>query len=978
MEILILNKNSTHPDSSSGWFQVDEGATYTVCFNETLDSGVVTISNLSERISLEPFDIVYIRYYNITKMLCVDTYTEIMECVNPKTYKYEIHLFSETKQLENVILPNLKITKVWGQTRSIYYYITEYCPYIRVGTDENNYTYQPMFKWNAADGNLLSLKKFDDIECPEMQWNTPTLREVLNDLMMAADCIPTIVDGNLYFMDLTKTRIDATNNACINYVTRSRSSEDYISELQVPLVNVTNKSDNANNVVTKVEWCHLNLPDDDATMTTKNIVLKTRYPIYNLKSVKIMFPASQTYSDDWGSYSYKEWYGMDLMDLPASNGTDRFSIICEQQEWITRPIKYNSVAPTNFEDWIKYQNWSLYYTRGSNEISNLGQMNKWTIIFSVNWVFWQVLTAKIMQTIRNYGTGSVPTFYNMFFKVEYETLEGCVFRASKGDNPGHERVIIDNQTNSYVDSYNQGFLEYQKANRLGNEQLQINARIENLANNIEIMDIYEDNIIYQAQYQFYNNHIEINALATKNYILRDYFTGVKSKIRSWKIASGSEALTRHDILKYYCEFSYYSHPEISGLSGLMQTNIAHYFLTPLQDYNAQPIITSFVRTSDSDGVDYPADLDNIKSYYNLDLMSRIVGNSLVFTFEFLDNYWAGQSMHTEADYNGNAPARGTGSGQEVYIKNDDIKQVNNVIALDSDALYGGGAPMYQHRYTDDNGENEGGELILADGIKVVPAVTIDIGGTPVDIYDDDPEVGDSWYLNNAVTSAAKNFIYYIYQRPRVVENNFKWSGAQSSTNDYDYARIRIPFTFAKDSQEITNISAQFEFSSETNDICFSKKWLSRQKAINTNNNSNDNFVLCRFPSSSYNFRKPDERPNTSQMLDVLNVAMGYRLHASGTSAQLIFAIMDDYNYSGASEASNAARAYAHNTCFYLCDQANGDILLAFNNVPEAKASAVEVSAGVYKPCIILYMNILRTRNKNIYDSDNHYLIVDEI
>ena len=60
-----------------------------------------------------------------------------------------------------------------------------------------------------------------------------------------------------------------------------------------------------------------------------------------------------------------------------------------------------------------------------------------------------------------------PQWYNALFKVEYETLEGCLFRASKNGNVEHQRVVIDNQTNSYVDSSLQGFMEYQKANRLG-------------------------------------------------------------------------------------------------------------------------------------------------------------------------------------------------------------------------------------------------------------------------------------------------------------------------------------------------------------------------------------------------------------------------------------------------------------------------------------------------------------------------------
>ena len=162
----------------------------------------------------------------------------------------------------------------------------------------------------------------------------------------------------------------------------------------------------------------------------------------------------------------------------------------------------------------------------------------------------------------NYAVGldiqcdGLSRWYTTFFKIEYETTVDTVFQAGRTEAPTHERIITDNQTNSFVDAYNQGFMEYQKANRLGNQQLHINARYENDYSNIlKIGDYYEDSIVFQTQYQIYKNHVEVNASATKDYILRDYFTGVKARIRSWKIADASQALVRHDLNKYYLEFS---------------------------------------------------------------------------------------------------------------------------------------------------------------------------------------------------------------------------------------------------------------------------------------------------------------------------------------------------------------------------------------------------------------------------------------
>ena len=917
-----------------------------------------------------------------TILMCVDTYTETMTCISPKIYRYEIQLMSEAKQLEGVVLPNLKITKMPDITRSIYdyikQYIDEYAPKIRTNTSS---PYRWENKWKIS-GEVQS--RFENIECPEMQWNTPTLREVLNDLMMVDDCIPTLRNGTLYLMDLTTINKDNEDNIIdwsktpyanyVNYVTRSKSAEDYVSELQCKLENVTNKSEEVNNVVTMTEYCHLSIPDNDATMTTKNITLKTKYPIYNLKSVKIMFPGTRSYTDGQGTQLMRIWDSADLLALPRhDSGT--FSIISEYQEWITKKIRYNAAGPTNFEDWANYQNFSLYYQRGSNEITNFSQVGKvnWFVIFGVNWILWELLTVRIMYENDTFGTDATPKWYNLLFTVEYETLEGCLFRASKNDDVEHERVVIDNQTNSMVDSYTQGFMEYQKANRLGNEQLQINVRIPWPPIGIRFMqigDMFDDCVIYQCQYQFFKTHVEINALATKNYILREYFTGVKSKIRSWVIASGAEALTRHDLIKYYCEFSWRLHKERNtyyegddftmGLGELSLNNVGLYLLSPLTIYSAQPIKTCFIRTTDDSDDYHPAiypDENNVKSYYLIDLMSRVVGNSIVFTFGFLDNYWAGQSFHTQNDFNGETP-----DSDDKYIKSTDIQVVDNVLGVSTNDLVSatGGVPMYQHSYTDDKGENVGGEVIFGCGVHNA------VGYSEV-------QPGDNWWLSNNTLAATKSFVWFIYQRPRVFEYNIKYN------DDYDYEEFRVPFYFHKDSQEITNLSTQLEFCTDTPDICFGKEWIRRQKAVSITNNTTIGYKLYRFDVKRYNFRNPDDLPTGA--LDTINVKLGYRQLVDDDSNLNIRAVLAlDYaalDSASEQEATEKGQGFADDSCFYLTD-ASDKVLLAFRNVPMANIGGGEINEGLWVPTYEIVLNILASRNKNIYDHNNPYLIVDKI
>lgn len=1004
MKIKILNKNLLIEDdyTSAKFYEADEGCNGTECYNETLDSNVFVISNVQEidRIELKPYDIIAIYKNDNTfwKYACVDTYTESMECVNPKIFKYEIYLCSETKLLEGIVLPNLKITKVWGQTRSIYYYISqymrEYSPKIRV-KDGNSYSYES--KWNYSwetVGNHLSLEnKFSD-ECPEMQWNTPTLREVLNDLMMVKDCIPILKGNKLDYLDLTEIKNNINNDTHINYITRSQSSEDYVSEIQMKLENVTNNVNGDDNIVIKSQWFPCNISDENATMTSETSLIRTQYPIYKLRSLKLFVPVKM----DIGSSIYDYWIDLDLCNIPYNDKIVRY--VSEYKEWITKKIDYNDLPPSNgtdnfYKDTL-YQNWTLYYTRGQNTINNLNSKLKY--VWITTYLRELIQNVAIKKFKENYSIpGNIDfsntfyaRFYNLLFYVEYETLSGCLFRASK-NGVENDRVIIDNQTNSYVDSYNQGFLEYQKANRLGNEQLQINARYEAdySGHIIEIGDIYEDSIIYQCQYQFFKNHTEVNALATKNYVLREYFTGVKSKIRSWRISSGDEALIRHDLEKYYCEFSYNSHIEEHGLGELFSKNVAEYFVSSLSNYvNAEPLKAVCVRTIDEEVEPHPHNMvlegaESQKSYYLLDLTSRIIGNSLVFTFEFLDNYWAGQSYHTDMDLNGEQPETG-----DTYIEKENItvyrhggstRPVSELYI--SSGLKDGGVPMYQHRYTDDNGEFFQLQAVFITDVRNIP--TIKWTATNTEEYYDNVNTGTEWKTSdNHITPQSQAFLYYAYQRPRVYESNFKWSGEHI----YDNSRMSFVSNHAKDSQEITNLSVQIEFLAEVNNICFTKEFIRRQKAINTrtNNITLNLWGYELFPNQKFNFRKPDEFP--IQYQSTAGGAMSVNITTQNNSSAQI-KIMSPYTFNTEDEAKQFFTNRL-NYAWYLViksedggttnyDRGEEPILLSFTNVPEDNIDAEEDN-GLWSATLTLYMNILKNRNKNIYDDEDRYLIVGKI
>ena len=103
MQLILKKKNTNTIDRT---FDISEGSTYTENYNETLDSAHIRLSHITSHIDIEPFDKVVLHDENGNlpdKYMCVDSYTETMECLDPYIYSYEISLFSETKELEYYI-----------------------------------------------------------------------------------------------------------------------------------------------------------------------------------------------------------------------------------------------------------------------------------------------------------------------------------------------------------------------------------------------------------------------------------------------------------------------------------------------------------------------------------------------------------------------------------------------------------------------------------------------------------------------------------------------------------------------------------------------------------------------------------------------------------------------------------------------------------------------------------------------------------
>lgn len=866
MYIKIKNKNN------NAMYFIQWGSLLTDNYNEQVDSYDLQIKHLDSKIDIEPLDEViiysedenfsdtsevindttyYTRFYLVDKSQCKQ-----ITASNETKYNYSLSLVNEIKALEGIPLPSLKITQLKGTTkRTIYYYLEqylkEYGTKIRVKIN-GVVSWQPKYSFSP-----LVEQRFN-IECPEMQWNAPTLRQVFNDLMMVDDCIPTMSNGVISFIDLSEEK-SQMNQTGINYVDESISSDDYINELKIELKNVMqSEQDGVNNSNEVCEYIGFR-NDNVSVINTDNIQIETMNPILEIEQVIMCCPLTYfllpSAESNEATYMYAE---IDITD-----------IVYERAEWQTLPTLFKiNLTGLSIEQMGKYQNTSLYFDRQNNVISGFNtttinflhlakQEQPLIYYFNRPYALKYLTQAREIDgrlVVKDAWGWSLDEIKSIMFKIKYKTTASNAMLVSKTIEPSNKRAIVDNQTNSYVDAYAQGILEYMKANRLGNRLKVINARYNNdqYAQMGQLGQTYQGSIIFKREVMYNKEFAVVNYYATDNYVLKDYFTGVKAKIRSWKIVDGSEALERHDILKYYMEFDYVAHNEDTPNKA-----VANYFLTPFKVGGVKLMNKNVVQFTISATTVYPSATE----YYQLDFVTRISGNSILFTFGMKDNYAVAKYIDTSIT--------------------DDV----------------GGLPTQFYRYVDDNGENIGGNIYLNDEIT-------------------------NTGLPNQFSKITDLSALYNIQAPKP-----KVGYSQLGSD-----RLLFSWNLHKDNSEITRLTTQFEFSTNSTDIVIGSQFLKLQQCIRTIAVAQDSLNIY-VSDTKPNYRNVEALPSVKTLLTYKNVSITENVLTIGFTASDFELYQNKY--------------------IYICDL-NNKVLLAYQYRTQNAQ---------------LVLNVLKDRNKTVYNQD---------
>lgn len=585
---------------------------------ETLDSSVIVFNSKTE-LDIEPFDVVSLtdtkNSNSAFSHFLVDTIDD--DIINPwqenEIHGYTLNLFSLTKLLEKQTLPNLAITqsKRGSSNKSVAYYIKTYLslysPKYREMVDASTNTSRivnQFFARSEIDTKFL-------MTCPEFQWNNPTLREVLTDLMMVANCIPILKYSHrksygLSFIDLSENTGNQIDTTKLNRKKKSFVSADYCSELTLNMKNTLSK-----NTTKVVEYINFRNPDG-GQVKDDDLKLETTYPIYEVKSLTAYYPKETEVPLNPGQ-TRNHYMSTDLTDD-----------VLEESAWNILP----NVNLFNLND-PNSKAWFIKFKRGGNIID--GFSYTYDPIFGIT-------TPNIDRLCPN-----KPNFVkkrDIQFKIKYTTQTDRKMHIGKYlPESKHQIRNFDAQTSSYADPNRMSIFEYHKINRIGNKLIEIGGTYSSYSSIPELGDRIGKDILFKRSIEFRDGCYIFNGWLTKNYILQDYFTSVNAKQRSWEYVAGEDALTRYDVDKFYAELSF-NDAKVSNnenIPSILGGNDKFGYFLLNNDLEYQVVVQC--SSEEGETPDFPS---NSNKGYALDTMKEVNGLSVLITYQFYDNYTAGK------------------------------------------------------------------------------------------------------------------------------------------------------------------------------------------------------------------------------------------------------------------------------------------------------------------------------------------------
>ena len=236
-----------------------------------------------------------------------------------------------------------------------------------------------------------------------------------------------------------------------------------------------------------------------------------------------------------------------------------------------------------------------------------------------------VIQVGALRTITPENIVGGDLFTNIFFSIEYQALNKMRIDISKDDVEINIPIAqYDSDENSITNANDLIIVEQQKADRLGNDIITINQRIPLSANyngynlNDRILGEY---VIFKKETQYNPYDIQIVYIASKDYVLQNYFTAIQTKYRAYEYIDYGQSVLRQENTKVYCLIDKFA---------INNDNDSIYLFKPFD------LVSAITNDTEDKKIKYVVNADDNKGY-KTDLSIISAQNTLLFTYIDFDS-----------------------------------------------------------------------------------------------------------------------------------------------------------------------------------------------------------------------------------------------------------------------------------------------------------------------------------------------------
>lgn len=482
-------------------------------------------------------------------------------------------------------------------------------------SETQRYGDTPRFTFNAQQHT-----KYSTVIAPEFAFTKSTLRECLDQVGGSIHAITRLENGVVKFDELGQNEETELPTDYIGY-TESQDIEQYCTDIDTNVDNIINVDNLAQGSVVspyingymtpRIENIGLRITDETAE-------IKTQYPIYKALKVEIGILKDKT------------------------------TLVGDITSFVWEKADYGLLS--SYENNIPYSKaYALYYTQGEKNIKGLGFKLDDPIspVFSNQAIIniCEMVTGEDLQNLFNvYG------IVNLMARVTYIPIVDTRIKQSKSyllDYDANVTSIYNQQANT-VDCEAYGENLKGAVARLGNIEKTKTYMLPKVSQIPEVGTLVdEDYYVSVVNVENEPDYIKVTCGLSKDFNRLSKYVGIKNNVRMYEV-SEKQSVERFVVYEDYCVIGDEIETNDTGLIYYTTLNkFVDDFSSNLSTHNAISAVKTIPQdNSRTDILDYEIVLP---------VVSLGVGNSILLSFKFEDNYSAGsQSVDaTNIDPDGN-------------------------------------------------------------------------------------------------------------------------------------------------------------------------------------------------------------------------------------------------------------------------------------------------------------------------------------